>query len=64
MDQRRGGAAGKAVSRWAILLRTEEERLLSELRAGGWRAIEVEGQPPPWTDDHANVLRALEVFSR
>jgi hypothetical protein len=51
--------AGKAPSRWAILFQSWRDSSLLALSRKGWQPIEVEGDSPPWTDDHSNVLGAF-----
>jgi hypothetical protein len=54
-------AAGKAPSKWAILYQTWSDPSLSALSRTGWLRLETEGNRPPWTDDHSNVLEALRL---
>jgi hypothetical protein len=53
--------AGKAPSKWAILFQTWQDSSFPALSRKGWQRIEVQGQHSAWTDDHSNVLGALEL---
>jgi hypothetical protein len=55
-------AAGKAPSRWAVFARSSEDPVVGALLDAGWQAIQPDGSAAPWTDDHANVLRILQLI--
>jgi len=53
--------AGKAPSKWAVLLQGQRDRVLPVLLNVGWQPIQLDSNRKPWTDDHSNVLGALEL---
>ena len=54
-------SAGKAPSRWAVFARSKDDSITRSLVNAGWQWTPPDASAAPWTDDHANILRALQT---